>query len=70
MSNRLCCGIESKYIDNVPGKEYYYCTTCKNEVTGTSPLFSEEALKASQDSLYHVKSSIINRIIGELYHED
>lgn len=30
-----CCGKESVYVDNVPGKEYYYCRECKNEVIQT-----------------------------------
>ena len=59
MSNRLCCGVESKYVDNVPGKEYYYCTKCKNEVTGTSPLFCAEALKAAQDSLHSKHNDLV-----------
>ena len=28
-----CCGQDSIWVDNVPGKEYYYCKECKKEVT-------------------------------------
>jgi hypothetical protein len=27
-----CCGLESVWVDNVPGKEYYFCTECREEV--------------------------------------
>lgn len=27
------CDQEPVYVDNVPGKEYWYCKVCKNEVT-------------------------------------
>lgn len=32
MNKPTCCGLESIWVDNVPGKEYYYCKECKNEV--------------------------------------
>jgi hypothetical protein len=28
-----CCGQDSIWVDNVPGKEYYYCRECKKEVS-------------------------------------
>ncbi len=27
-----CCNTKAVYVDNVPGKEYYYCRSCKQEV--------------------------------------
>lgn len=27
-----CCNEKAVYVDNVPGKEYYFCKSCKNEV--------------------------------------
>ena len=27
-----CCGLDSVWVDNVPGKEYYFCTECREEV--------------------------------------
>lgn len=27
-----CCDKDAEWVDNVPGKEYYYCKVCKKEV--------------------------------------
>lgn len=35
-----CCTLEATWVDNVPGKEYYYCRNCKKEVL--HPLALEE----------------------------
>jgi len=32
MSNLKCCGVDSRWVENVPGKGYFYCGECKNEV--------------------------------------
>jgi len=32
VSRPFCCGVESVYVDNIPGKEYFYCRSCKLEV--------------------------------------
>jgi hypothetical protein len=32
MKNPKCCEVESVWVENVPGKGYYYCKDCKNEV--------------------------------------
>jgi len=32
MSNLKCCGTDSRWVENVPGKGYFYCGECKNEV--------------------------------------
>ena len=32
MTTPKCCDEESVYVDNVPGKEYFYCRNCKKEV--------------------------------------
>ncbi len=32
-----CCGMESIWVDNVPGKEYWFCRECKNEVFADPP---------------------------------
>jgi len=32
MNNPKCCGMDSIWVDNVPGKEYFYCRECKKEV--------------------------------------
>lgn len=29
---RSCCGLDAVWVDNVPGKEYWYCKECRNEV--------------------------------------
>lgn len=28
-----CCNLDSLWVENVPGKGYYFCSECKNEVT-------------------------------------
>lgn len=28
----ICCGEESVWIENIPGKGYNFCTKCRNEV--------------------------------------
>lgn len=35
---RYCCNGEATWVDNVPGKEYWYCRSCKNEVIAPSEL--------------------------------
>ena len=30
--NFTCCGRDPIWVDHVPGKEYWYCKECKNEV--------------------------------------
>lgn len=29
---KSCCGLDAVWVDNVPGKEYWYCKECKNEI--------------------------------------
>lgn len=31
MSNPKCCGVISRWVENVPGKGYFYCGECGNE---------------------------------------
>lgn len=32
-NNPKCCKTEAKWVENVPGKGYYFCDTCRKEVT-------------------------------------
>lgn len=32
MNNPRCCGNEATWVENVPGKGYFYCRECKKEV--------------------------------------
>lgn len=32
-----CCGVTSRWVENVPEKGYYYCGECKKEVTLQEP---------------------------------
>jgi len=32
MYNLKCCGVDSRWVENVPGKGYFYCGECKNEI--------------------------------------
>jgi len=33
-----CCDSEASWIDNGPGLQYYFCTSCRNEVLAPSKL--------------------------------
>lgn len=46
----ICCKEDSKWVENVPGKGYFYCKHCKNEVL--TPVALEEA--KTSDSLYDI----------------
>lgn len=48
----ICCKEDSKWVENVPGKGYFYCTQCKKEVL--TPVALEEVKK--NDALYDVDS--------------
>lgn len=36
-----CCGVESTWVDNVPGKEYAFCSSCRKEVGASEPSYGE-----------------------------
>lgn len=40
MIKPICCNLEAVWIDNVPGKEYFFCQECRKEVL--TPLVVEE----------------------------
>jgi hypothetical protein len=37
-----CCGLDSIWVENVPGKGYNYCTECKQEVSPFNTQSAEE----------------------------
>ncbi len=50
----MCCGTTSIYVDNIPGKEYYFCRECKNEVSATVSVSMEKPVGFNQEvSLGH-----------------
>ena len=45
-----CCNTQAVYVDNVPGKEYYYCRSCKKEVNDFSKVDFSRAMKGVDPS--------------------
>lgn len=39
-TNPICCNDDAVWVENIPGKGYYYCRSCKNEVL--TPIAVEE----------------------------
>ena len=42
---KTCCGMDSVWVENVPGKGYYYCKECKNEVVSPIEVPDEDSIE-------------------------
>lgn len=53
-----CCGINVKWIENVVGKGYWFCSECRNEVIPSTPT-NHKQYQATYEvdvSMYYPKS--------------
>lgn len=48
-----CCNIKAIFVDNVPGREYWYCRECKQEVKESVAIDFELQLSPVDLLYYH-----------------
>lgn len=64
MTNPKCCGQTSRWVDNVPGSEYWYCGECKQEVK-EKHYIPQDHIETALTELYC--SDEYNRIVQYCY---
>lgn len=50
----ICCGANAVWSDSVPGKEYWFCRECKNEVIAPLEIIPSKQVALSEGAAGHV----------------